>query len=104
MVISRIFSGSAELDQIIVVLLSTNMAVGGVTGCILDNLIPGTPQERGILTWRSSFTEKGQGRKKVASIHTYDVPFISKYLNNSKFAKYVPFLPYYGDNGGEKPT
>ncbi len=99
----RFLSGSAEFDQIITVLLSTNMAVGGVTGFILDNLLPGTPKERGIVTWRSLFEEKGPGGKKVASIHTYDVPFISKYLNKSKFVKYVPFLPYYGDGGGEEP-
>eukprot|EP00794_Sanderia_malayensis_P009722 gene9722-10713_t len=95
-------TGAPELDQIISVLLSTNMAVGGVTGFVLDNLLPGTAEERGILKWRSLFEEKA-GKGKLASIHTYDLPFISRYLNKSPLVKYVPFLPYYGDSGSNEP-
>ena len=96
-----------ELDQIITVLLSTNMAVGGLTGFVLDNLLPGTLEERGILKWRNLFSEEDDVKSgkstKIASIHTYDIPFISKYLNKSRFVKYLPFLPYYGDSGQDKP-
>ena len=81
------------------------MAVGGLSGFILDNLLPGTAEERGILKWRSLFSEEGDDGKsrKIASIHTYDIPFLSKYLNKSKIVKYLPFLPYYGDSGLDKP-
>jgi len=44
--------GVAEIDQIIVVLCKTGMAVGGFLAFILDNLIPGTPEERGLTVWR----------------------------------------------------
>ena len=33
--------GVAELDQIMTVLMSTSMFIGGVIGFILDNIIPG---------------------------------------------------------------
>lgn len=34
-------TGSEVADSIITVLLSTSILVGGLIGCILDNLIPG---------------------------------------------------------------
>lgn len=35
------FAGSPALDQILTVLLSTSMFVGGLAGFVLDNTIPG---------------------------------------------------------------
>ena len=52
--ISQSKAGSTELDQIISVLLKTNMAVGGVTAAILDNLLPGSREERGLDAWKST--------------------------------------------------
>lgn len=37
----RVFSGVAELDQILTVLLSTEMFVGGFLAFCLDNTMPG---------------------------------------------------------------
>lgn len=88
----KIDVGNDSLNQIFRVLLSTNMAVGGITGFILDNLLPGTLEERGIITWRNSYETGG---KAVASIHVYDPPFLTKNFMSSKFSKYCPFLPYY---------
>lgn len=36
-----IATGSDVADSIITVLLSTSILVGGVIGCVLDNIIPG---------------------------------------------------------------
>lgn len=36
-----IFAGNSELDQVLTVLLSTAMFVGGMLGFILDNTVPG---------------------------------------------------------------
>src|ERR1700712_5370947 len=47
----RIKTGSSSLDQVIYVLLSTSMFVGGAIGCFLDNTIPGTDEERGVSKW-----------------------------------------------------
>ena len=84
------------MDQIFTVLLKTSMAVGGIIACILDNLIPGTLEERGIKKWRNLAT--GQAVKNVASVHVYDLPFgITK---SWKCSKFIPFLPY-NDNSIE---
>ena len=78
------------------------MAVGGITGFILDNLLPGTLEERGIHKWRSLFEDDGKGvsnRGRIASIHTYDIPLITQYLQKFSAVRYIPFLPYYGKLG-----
>ena len=35
------YVGSEGVDQMLSMLLSNNMFIGGVLGCLLDNLIPG---------------------------------------------------------------
>ena len=37
-----------------VVLLSTSQFVAGIIGIFLDNTIPGTKKERGLLAWNST--------------------------------------------------
>ncbi|XP_040857875.1 solute carrier family 23 member 1-like [Ochotona curzoniae] len=44
-------TGLPELDQVIQVLLTTGMFVGGFLGFLLDNTIPGSREERGLLAW-----------------------------------------------------
>lgn len=67
------------------------MLVGGITGFVLDNTIPGSREERGMVVWNSEVAEVGD------RAHVYDLPFGLKQLSSYGFAKYVPFLPYYGD-------
>ncbi|XP_057294071.1 solute carrier family 23 member 2-like isoform X2 [Hydractinia symbiolongicarpus] len=84
-----------EVNQILNVLLQTNMAVGGVTAAILDNALPGSLEDRGITKWRKIQSSE-EDEIPQASIHVYDLPFIQAYLNKTSWAKYVPFLPYHG--------
>ncbi|XP_038061414.1 solute carrier family 23 member 1-like [Patiria miniata] len=49
-------TGSVEFDQIVTVMLTTDMFVGGFLAIILDNTIPGTDEERGLLSWREHVT------------------------------------------------
>ena len=72
------------------------MAVGGVTAAILDNLLPGTKDERGLNAWKST---KNFDNK---SSEIYDLPFVQEFLNRSRWARYVPFLPYHGDEEQEE--
>jgi len=37
----RIDAGSERMDQILSILFSTPMFIGGMLGCLLDNLLPG---------------------------------------------------------------
>lgn len=86
-------TGVEEIDQIFTVLLKTSTAVGGIIALILDNIIPGTAEERGIKKWRSLVTS--DKAKTTASIHVYDLPF--GLTNKWKIAKYIPFLPCYDE-------
>ncbi|XP_038061413.1 solute carrier family 23 member 1-like [Patiria miniata] len=49
-------TGSVEFDQIVTVMFTTGMFVGGFLAIILDNTIPGTDEERGLLSWRDNVT------------------------------------------------
>lgn len=75
------------------------MAVGGGIALLLDNIIPGTLEERGILKWRSLVTS--QHGTSMASVHVYDLPF--GFSKTWKFSKYIPFLPYYDDKDTVQP-
>ena len=89
-------SGVSEIDQIISVLLRTSMAISGGIAFLLDNIIPGTAEERGIRKWRM-LERKGDGPAcNAASIHVYDLPL--GFTNQWKIAKYLPFLPYYRED------
>ena len=86
--------GVPEIDQIITVLMSTSMAVGGLVGLILDNTIPGTIEERGLKAWRQHLSGDNDDQIPTASIKVYDLPFGLNRISNYKVAKYLPFLPF----------
>ncbi|KAK7110155.1 solute carrier family 23 member 1-like [Littorina saxatilis] len=47
-------TGNESADQVIRVVLGTPMFLGGVIALILDNTVPGTDIERGIIGWKMS--------------------------------------------------
>lgn len=89
-------SGVREIDQIISVLLRTSMAISGGIALLLDTIIPGTAEERGITKWGMLQGKDDNPVSNVASIHVYDLPF--GLTNKWKIAKYLPFLPYYHED------
>ena len=95
--------GVPEIDQILTVLMSTNMAVGGLVGLILDNTIPGTIEERGLKAWRQHLSDDS-GEFQTASIEVYDLPFGLNRISNYKVAKCLPFLPYKDNDKDRLPT
>ena len=68
------------------------MFVSGILGFLLDNTVPGTLEERGILKWRAQFADDPEDSKKSANT-CYDLPFGMGILRRQKWAQYVPFLP-----------
>ena len=81
------------------------MFVGGVTGFILDNLLPGTREERGIIAWKESFDSQDPSvKQRVASIHVYDPPFLTMKFMQSNICKFIPFFPYYKNEAEVKNT
>ncbi|ELU01493.1 hypothetical protein CAPTEDRAFT_111368 [Capitella teleta] len=84
-----IHSGSDVFDQILVVLLTTGMLVGGLTGFVLDNTIPGTKKERGLVEWSRQDVGNNKG------IETYDIPIVTKHLKKWSWTSYFPISPTY---------
>ncbi|KAA8590365.1 hypothetical protein FQN60_014299, partial [Etheostoma spectabile] len=85
-------TGIKELDQVIVVLFTTHMFIGGIFGFILDNTIPGTDKERGIQSWRDKVQQEG---RNFCDQSCYDIPFCNSVLKRFRCFQYLPFLPSY---------
>ncbi|PNF20132.1 hypothetical protein B7P43_G04367 [Cryptotermes secundus] len=64
-------TGNETADSIITVLLSTSILVGGILGCLCDNLIPGTAEERGLTAWHQQMKLEAEEGDTTS---TYDFP------------------------------
>jgi len=83
-------TGSDKVDQILTVLLSTTMLVAGFFGFFLDNTIPGTDDERGLIKWLNLADSSNVAKNEVSqtltqvedtnSDSTYDLPYITPWL------------------------
>ncbi|XP_068600569.1 solute carrier family 23 member 1 [Brachionichthys hirsutus] len=80
---NSIETGLAELDQILTVLLSSEMFVGGFMGFCLDNTIPGSRQERGLV----------QSRPSSLSTSTYDFPLGMGVVRRTRWLRRFPICP-----------
>ena len=85
--------GVAEIDQILTVLFKTGMAVAGILSVILDNLVPGTPEERGLIQWQVIEEPTKKDETAVKDLRVYDLPF--GVGNSWKISRFLPFMPYY---------
>ncbi|XP_058055573.1 solute carrier family 23 member 2 [Anopheles bellator] len=89
-------TGSETVDSTLSVLLGTTILVGGVLGCVLDNLIPGTDEERGLVAWSKEMAlDVGQQSEHAAERSTFDFPYGSALMRRWKWTRHVPFLPTY---------
>ncbi|CAH1781302.1 unnamed protein product [Owenia fusiformis] len=88
-------TGNTELDQALLVLLKTAMFVGGVTGFILDNIVPGSEEERGIRGWREHTIAEDGVNVMDKTIEVYDLPWITPFLKRHA-PRWIPFLPSFG--------
>ncbi|XP_048482727.1 solute carrier family 23 member 2 [Plutella xylostella] len=86
-------TGVEALDAVLQVLLSTSILVGGVVGCLLDNLIPGTVEERGLAAWAQEMALDAAGATEGGD--TYDFPYGMSYIHRWKWTSYLPFMPTY---------
>ncbi|ELT96003.1 hypothetical protein CAPTEDRAFT_113409 [Capitella teleta] len=84
-----IHTGNDIVDQILTVLLSSSMFVGGFVGFFLDNTVPGTARERGIMAW-NELLDSGD---LCDSSECYNLPYVTKYLRRWNWASYVPLSP-----------
>ncbi|KAL5021813.1 hypothetical protein ScPMuIL_000968 [Solemya velum] len=87
---NAIDSGFSEFDQVVRVLGGTASFVGGFLGFLLDNLLPGTDEERGIKKWR---VQSESDEADVSSVTIYNIPFVTKILEKIKLCSYIPMSP-----------
>uniref|UniRef100_A0A3B3WIW2 Uncharacterized protein n=1 Tax=Poecilia mexicana TaxID=48701 RepID=A0A3B3WIW2_9TELE len=79
-------TGIKELDQVITVLFTTHMFIGGFFGFLLDNTIPGTDKERGIKSWQDKVQEDGLSSSDLSC---YDIPFCNSFLKRFKCFQFI---------------
>ncbi|KAL7981252.1 hypothetical protein Chor_002148 [Crotalus horridus] len=82
--------GIDSIDQVLNVLLTTAMFVGGCVAFILDNTIPGSPEERGIRKWKKG---AGKGGKSLEGLESYDLPFGMEIVRKYKCFSFLPISP-----------
>lgn len=85
-------TGIPEMDQILTVLLTTEMFVGGCLAFILDNTVPGSPKERGLIQWKAGAHANSE---MSASLESYDFPIGMKMIKRTAFLKYIPICPVF---------
>ncbi|KAF3851272.1 hypothetical protein F7725_013044 [Dissostichus mawsoni] len=83
-------TGIVGVDQVLNVLLTTAMFVGGSVAFVLDNTIPGTAEERGI---RKLKRGAGVGTAELEGMRSYDLPFGMDFLRRHPVFKYFPISP-----------
>ncbi|XP_052058406.1 solute carrier family 23 member 2-like [Mytilus californianus] len=92
--------GDGNGKQVLLALLGNSMFMACFTALLLDNVIPGTDQERGILSWRE-LTKEHLDDKENFSLRTYDLPFGMSKIKSWSWARYIPFSPTFtGDKCG----
>ncbi|KAG7260707.1 hypothetical protein CRUP_005384 [Coryphaenoides rupestris] len=74
-------TGVKELDQVILVLFTTHMFIGGFLGFVLDNTIPG----------------------QTVDPSCYDIPFCNALFRRFTCFRYLPFLPSYRESKKKAP-
>lgn len=83
-----IITGIPRLDQILTILMSTGMFMGGLTAFFLDNTVPGTLKERGIEK-RTSYTHIEDFKNN----DVYDLPFFMNYIRGWHWTQFIPLCP-----------
>ncbi|KAM9840287.1 solute carrier family 23 member 1-like [Aulostomus maculatus] len=97
-----IATGVTEVDQVLHILLTTHVLVGGILGFILDNTIPGTKCERGLITFSKEHLNDSSSVLRAEDV--YDLPFgITSCLSSQSWVRYVPFCPWRGDGSQHSP-
>ncbi|XP_049612068.1 solute carrier family 23 member 1-like isoform X2 [Syngnathus scovelli] len=87
-------TGVSEVDAVLRILFTTQMFVGGFLGFFLDNTIPGTKRERGLLVSDETHLEAS---RILETADIYNLPFgITKRLSSRPWVRYIPFCPWRG--------
>ncbi|XP_037021711.2 solute carrier family 23 member 1-like isoform X2 [Artibeus jamaicensis] len=94
----KVQTGILQLDQVIQVLLTTGMFVGGFLGFLLDNTIPGSQEERGLVAWNQ--IQESSEVTKVLEIYGFPCGIGTQSLAPS-WTRCLPFWPRLEGGGKE---
>ncbi|XP_041089358.1 solute carrier family 23 member 2-like [Polyodon spathula] len=83
-------TGVEGIDQVLNVLLTTAMFVGGSVAFLLDNTVPGTAEERGIKKWKRGIAK---GNSELEGMESYDLPFGMSFIRRYQIFQYMPISP-----------
>lgn len=95
-------TGNQSVDQLLTVLGSTSMFIGGLIGLILDLTLPGTLEERGIIKWKidgagnapgaDEETDQGTTYSHDQYDRVYDLPRIFRCVYRSSCCRRIPIF------------
>ena len=85
------YDGSDVVDQILTVLCSTGMFIGGLLAAVLDNTIPGSDEERGMAAWKAHHSKTEAVRNDVFDI--YNLPIGMQLIRKLTWLKWAPICP-----------
>ncbi|XP_063106610.1 solute carrier family 23 member 2-like isoform X4 [Cavia porcellus] len=99
----KLQTGILQLDQVLQVLLTTSMFVGGFLGFLLDNTIPGSQEERGLLAWSQIYKES---ETTLQASKVYGLPWgAGTRFCTCSCARVLPFWPKPGqEDAGHRPN
>ncbi|KAL5004152.1 hypothetical protein ScPMuIL_017608 [Solemya velum] len=91
-------TGNEEVDRVLRMILGNANLSGAVLACFLDNTVPGTKEERGILAWQGVVSKKSDPQTQAATedyTEGYEIyePLIPKKFRSSQILKFLPFMP-----------
>uniref|UniRef100_A0AC35TU59 Sulfate_transp domain-containing protein n=1 Tax=Rhabditophanes sp. KR3021 TaxID=114890 RepID=A0AC35TU59_9BILA len=93
----KIQTGNEIADQVLLVLLTLEMFIGGFTACFLDNTVPGASREQRGLRERGLLHDTGVQNRDV---YYWPDP-IMRVIERIPFIKYLPFVPKIKVNKGQ---
>ncbi|KAK3095572.1 hypothetical protein FSP39_016215 [Pinctada imbricata] len=89
-------TGRKETDSLIKMLMTNPNLAGGLLACILDNTVPGTLEERGMVLWQKGDFSEGEADIDILEDSTmYEIPSWTKFFSKFKISSKIPFFPTY---------
>ncbi|KAJ8320137.1 hypothetical protein KUTeg_001724 [Tegillarca granosa] len=81
-------TGNKDANNVIGLLLGNPNLAGTILACLLDNTVPGTKEERGIVAWQPKKTKT----EYLQDYSIYD-PLLPRFITTARCLRRIPFLP-----------
>ncbi|GAB1607768.1 solute carrier family 23 member 1-like isoform X1 [Argonauta hians] len=91
-------TGYPELDRSIHAVFTNPNFLGGLIAMVLDNIWPGTLEERGLAGSVEDLSEedgKPKNSKEKEEESVYGIPYLPKFIARNQFLRFLAFMPPY---------